>query len=79
METSNFLFWAIIQWKLNRMDALTLARCFLNAGSQYIAIVIASSVGTPSHVGPRLILEPIRGIVTGIHYVLLAETVFERN
>lgn len=79
MDTSTSLFVAIIYWKLGYIDALTLARICINAGSQYIAIVTASAVGSASDVSPKLLLKPILGLATGIRYIILADTAGERS
>ena len=50
-----------------------------NCGSQYMSIVLSSAARNFSDIGPKVLLEPVSGLGTGIQFVSAAATIAEKR
>lgn len=61
------------------VNTFSVLKLCTNCGSQYMGIVLSSAAGNFSEIGPKILLEPIFGLGTGIQYVAAAATVIEKR
>lgn len=69
----------LLFWQVGLVDTFSLLQFCINSGSQYGAIVIASTAGNFSDIGPKVLLEPIIGLGTSFKFIKAAQTVAERR
>lgn len=69
----------ILLWKMGVVDTFNMLKICANCGSQYMGIVLSSAAGNFSDIGPKVLLEPVSGLGTGIQYVAAAATIAEKR
>lgn len=69
----------ILLWKMGVVDTFNVLKVCANCGSQYMGIVLSSAAGNFSDIGPKVLLEPVFGLGTGIQYVAAAATIAEKR
>ena len=69
----------MLLWKMGVVDTFNVIKICINCGSQYMGIVLSSAAGNFSDIGPKVLLEPVFGLGTGIHYVTAAATIAEKR
>lgn len=60
------------------VDTLNMLKICANYGSQYMGIVLSSAAGNFSNIGPKVLLESVFGLGTGIQHVAAAATIVEK-
>ena len=78
MTYKEFQFLMLL-WKMGVVDTFNVLKICTNCGSQYMGIVLSSAAGNFSDIGPKVLLEPVFGLGTGIHYVAAAATIAEKR
>jgi hypothetical protein len=66
-------------WQVGLIDTFSLIQFYINTGSQYGAIVVASAAGNFSDIGPKVLFEPIIGLDTVYQYIKAAQTAAEQK
>ena len=69
----------MIFWQMGVVDTFNVLKLCVNCGSQYVGIVLSSTAGNFSDIGPKVLLEPVLGLGTGYQFVKVAATVAERR
>ena len=78
MNYKQFQFLMLL-WKMGVVDTFNVLKICVNCGSQYMGVVVSSAAGNFSDIGPRVLLEPVLGLGTGIKYVAAAATIVEKR
>ena len=69
----------LLLWKMGVVDTFNVLKICANCGSQYMGIVLSSAAGNFSEIGPKVLLEPVSGLGTGIQFVSAAATIAEKR
>lgn len=69
----------ILLYKMGVVDTFNVLKICANCGSQYMGVVISTAAGNFSDIGPKVLLEPVFGVGTGIQYVAAAGTFVEKR
>jgi len=75
----NYLKITLLLWQLGLVDTFSMIQIFINAGSQYGAIVVGATSGNFSDLGPRVFLEPVIALGTSYQFIKAAQTIAERK
>lgn len=78
MTYKQFQFLMLL-YKMGVVDTFNVLKICANCGSQYMGIVLSSAAGNFSDIGPKVLLEPVFGLGTGIQYVAAAVTIAEKR
>jgi len=70
--TTSSLRLMLFFWQAGLVDTFSLLQFFINTGSQYGTIVLASAGGNFSDIGPKVLFEPILGLGTSYQYIKAA-------
>lgn len=62
MYTLLYVQSVILLWQLKLVDTLTMLQVVVNAGTQYGVLVLTAASGNFSHISPKVLLEPLRGL-----------------
>ena len=68
----------ILLWKIGVVDTYNVLKICTNCGSRYIGIVLSSAAENFSDIGPKVLLEPVFGLGTGIQYLVAAAIIAEK-
>ena len=60
------LQFVILLWKIVVVDTFNMLKICANCGSQYISVVVSATAGNFSDINPKVLLEPVFGLGTGI-------------
>ena len=69
----------ILLWKMGVVDTFNVLKICANCGSQDMGVVLSTAAGNFSDIGPKVFVEPVFGVGTGIQYVAAAATIAEKR
>jgi hypothetical protein len=62
-------------WQFGLVYTYVMVHYFINTAAQYASVVVASTAGNFSEIGPKVFLQPILGLEVGYRYIQAAETI----